>query len=539
MTIITTLPYRKTDLGEYTCGYCGRKSGTIGWHAAYGEDGCDFCSERCARLWLDDTEAKWKAKRDQKWAEEEARRKAAWEKEQAAAIAESEAYMAKRRAQQEEEKRQREEASRKAREAYFRIEKMKGWENTKIDPEKRRKFINETLDYFKCKCCGKISPELIVLRRSDEKYIYYYDLNSTEACEKFATDYKPVVLGPLGLGKYLNSNVMHDQDDFEAAKQALRDKDLFKEDIEVFYADKEKFDGHLRLISKNCTSREKGNCEESDYLLDEASYSIDKPLKIRGRDFVSKKSEIYTSTLDKEIKKHIKPKVCYCCSAECKKKLQEKAKKEYNEKYNELKKLYMDSINPVIEAQKKARKKALKIGIAAVAGWFLLLGILIGMSKDSFDYWDKTQYANNSYPCYEFATFANKDGVFYHTENKKYAISLAYVENPIEVPDEVTEDTYKDYIQVLEKQMNYGDSQENDEKFERKKLKKLLGKTQWLDDFPTGERLVFCIDVAELGKKSIKHKYAFVRIRLDDWGKIESVSNATNVYRYYTAVYNK
>ena len=536
---IITLPFRKTDLGEYTCGYCRRKSGTIGWHAAFGEDCCNFCSERCARLWLDDTEAKWKAKRDQKWAEEEARRKAAWEKEQAAAIAESEAYMAKRRAQQEEEKRQREEASRKAREAYFRIEKMKGWENTKIDPEKRRKFINETLDYFKCKCCGKISPELIVLRRSDEKYIYYYDLNSTEACEKFATDYKPVVLGPLGLGKYLNSNVMHDQDDFEAAKQALRDKDLFKEDIEVFYADKEKVDGHLRLISKNCTSRETGNYEESDYILNEASYSIDKPLKIRGKDFVSKKSEIYTSTLDKEIKKHIKPKVCYCCSAECKKKLQEKAKIEYDEKYNELKKLYMDSINPVIEAQKKARKKALKIGAAAVAGWFLLLGILIGMSKDSFDYWDKTQYANNSYPCYEFATFANKDGVFYHTENKKYAISLAYVENPIEVPDEVTEDTYKDYIQVLEKQMNYGDSQENDEKFERKKLKKLLGKTQWLDDFPTGERLVFCIDVAELGKKSIKHKYAFVRIRLDDWGKIESVSNATNVYRYYTAVYNK
>ena len=105
--------------------------------------------------------------------------------------------------------------------------------------------------------------------------------------------------------------------------------------------------------------------------------------------------------------------------------------------------------------------------------------------------------------------------------------------------NEVTEDTYKDYIQVLEKQMNYGDSQENDEKFERKKLKKLLGKTQWLDDFPTGERLVFCIDVAELGKKSIKHKYAFVRIRLDDWGKIESVSNATNVCNYYTAVYNK
>ena len=514
-------PYRKTGLGEYTCWYCGRESGTIGWYAAFNGVGYDFCSERCARIWLDDKEAK---------------RKAAWEKE---ARAEAERENKKRQKELEEYKRQEAAAVKRLQNKRDRCAKMEGWENTKIDPEKRREFIKETVNHFKCKCCGKISPELIVLRRGDGKNIYYYYLNSTEACEKFATDYKPVVLGPLGLGQYLNSCVMHDQDDFEAAKQALRDEDLFKEDIKVFYADKAKFDGHLRLISKTCTSREKGNYEESDYLLDEASYSIDKPLKIRGSDFVSKKSEIYTSKLDKEIKKHIKAKECYCCSAECKKKLQEKAKKEYNEKYNELKKLYMDSINPVIEARKKARKKSLKIGIAAVAGWFLLLGILIGMSKDSFDYWDKTQYANNSYPCYEFATFANKDGVFYHTENKKYAISLAYVENPIEVPDEVTEDTYKDYIQVLEKQMNYGDSQENDEKFERKKLKKLLGKTQWLDDFPTGERLVFCIDVAELGKKSIKHKYAFVRIRLDDWGKIESVSNATNVYRYYTAVYNK
>lgn len=524
--ILITPPYRKTDLGEYTCGYCGRKSGTIGWHAAYGEDGCDFCSERCARIWLDDTESKWKAKRDQKWAEEEARRKAAWEKEQAAAIAESEAYMAKRRAQQEEEKRQREEASRKAREAYFRIEKMKGWENTKIDPEKRRKFINDQLKYYKCACCGKQSPELIHIRGIDKSFHF----NSPEECEEFATAYKPTITrGNNKLGQYLNDFVMNDSDNFEQAKKALREEDLFEEDALVVYANLE-FQWHRNKMVENFS--------DSDYMV-QGSYYSTTPLSVKGRDFVSKKSEIYTSTLDKEIKKHIKPKVCYCCSAECKKKLQEKAKKEYNEKYNELKKLYMDSINPVIEAQKKARKKALKIGIAAVAGWFLLLGILIGMSKDSFDYWDKTQYANNSYPCYEFATFANKDGVFYHTENKKYAISLAYVENPIEVPDEVTEDTYKDYIQVLEKQMNYGDSQENDEKFERKKLKKLLGKTQWLDDFPTGERLVFCIDVAELGKKSIKHKYAFVRIRLDDWGKIESVSNATNVYRYYTAVYNK
>ena len=537
MSVSLTSINRTTNFGQCTCEYCGKNSNIVYmvkyFNHTNGNSGMKFCcSEHCGRLCFKDLQAE----REKEDAERDAKRKAAWEKEQAAAIAESEAYMAKRRAQQEEEKRQREEASRKAREAYFRIEKMKGWENTKIDPEKRRKFINETLDYFKCKCCGKQSPELILLQNSDTRFY----LNSSEECEKYVTTHKPTITnGDSSLGQYLNDFFMNQSDNFEQAKKALRDEDLFKEDVSFNYANKENFNGHLKLVLANFSITGDFNFKESDYILNEASYSIDKPLKIRGKDFVSKKSEIYTSKLDKEIKKHIKAKECYCCGAECKKKLQEKAKKEYDEKYNELKKLYMDSINPVIEARKKARKKALKIGIAAVAGWFLLLGILIGMSKDSFDYWDKTQYANNSYPCYEFATFANKDGVFYHTENKKYAISLAYVENPIEVPDEVTEDTYKDYIQVLEKQMNYGDSQENDEKFERKKLKKLLGKTQWLDDFPTGERLVFCIDVAELGKKSIKHKYAFVRIRLDDWGKIESVSNATNVYRYYTAVYNK
>lgn len=43
-----------------------------------------------------------------------------------------------------EKTRQKEEAEKKAIEACFRIRKMMWWQNTKIDSEKRRKFINDS-----------------------------------------------------------------------------------------------------------------------------------------------------------------------------------------------------------------------------------------------------------------------------------------------------------------------------------------------------------------------------------------------------------
>lgn len=52
----------------------------------------------------------------------------------------------------EEKTRLKEEAEKKAIEACFRIRKMVGNQNTKIDSEKRRKFINDQLKHYKCVC---------------------------------------------------------------------------------------------------------------------------------------------------------------------------------------------------------------------------------------------------------------------------------------------------------------------------------------------------------------------------------------------------
>ena len=54
----------------------------------------------------------------------------------------------------EKKTRLKEEAEKKAIEACFRIRKMVGNQNTKIDSEKRRKFINDQLKHYKCVCCA-------------------------------------------------------------------------------------------------------------------------------------------------------------------------------------------------------------------------------------------------------------------------------------------------------------------------------------------------------------------------------------------------
>ena len=107
----------------------------------------------------------------------------------------------------------------------FCIKKWWGWQNTKIDSEKRRKFINDQLKHYKCACCGKQSPELINIRGSGMNFY----LNSSEDCDEYATAYKPTINNMESLlGKFLNDFVMNDSDDFESAKKSLREEDLFK-----------------------------------------------------------------------------------------------------------------------------------------------------------------------------------------------------------------------------------------------------------------------------------------------------------------------
>ncbi len=219
--------------------------------------------------------------------------------------------------------------------------------------------------------------------------------------------------------------------------------DIEKEysEYETYFSRQENFNGtfyyHITEHRKTKINHEKA--KQSDYLAITDYNYTDSNTKFSPEKYVNILIP-NQKKIDDYVLNNIDPVYSYCCSAECKQKLIESSGAEKKKK--ELFEKNIKSINEKIAKFLKAKRKKFIIGAAAVAGWFLLLGILIGMSKDSFDYWDKTQYANNSYPCYEFATFANKDGVFYHTENKKYAISLAYVENPIEVPDEVTEDTY-------------------------------------------------------------------------------------------------
>lgn len=551
-----------------TCANCGRSFNTYEriqkYSAVYYDDsfkcdGDDCCSRGCAMAWYRNLEKKRAAesaaidaKREEKYAEWAAE----WEAKREA----------ERKAKEERERIQQEKEDKiyrdwfNARNAFWNEANAQIYNMNqnkyKINPDKRQKIINGYLEKMKCKCCGKISPELIALQYYEYPHSFSssirYAKKDTEKTVSFKLSDQDNVNDFINNKEINFKNFSEKQlqflgiakvEDFSAYEKDIlyyNYADIEKEysEYETYFSRQENFKGtfyyHITEHRKTKINHEKA--KQSDYLAITDYNYTDSNTKFSPEKYVNILIP-NQKKIDDYVLNNIDPVYSYCCSAECKQKLIESSGAE--KKKNELFEKNIKSINEKIAKFLKAKRKKFIIGAAAVAGWFLLLGILIGMSKDSFDYWDKTQYANNSYPCYEFATFANKDGVFYHTENKKYAISLAYVENPIEVPDEVTEDTYKDYIQVLEKQMNYGDSQENDEKFERKKLKKLLGKTQWLDDFPTGERLVFCIDVAELGKKSIKHKYAFVRIRLDDWGKIESVSNATNVYRYYTAVYNK
>ena len=55
-------------------------------------------------------------------------------------------------------------------------------------------------------------------------------LNLSEVCDEYATAYKPTINNMESLlGKFLNDFVMNDSDDFESAKKALREEDLFKQ----------------------------------------------------------------------------------------------------------------------------------------------------------------------------------------------------------------------------------------------------------------------------------------------------------------------
>lgn len=518
----------------------------------------DFCSEHCARTWFEKrkTEDSKLEERNAEIAAKQAQENAEWEAKREA----------ERKAKEERERIQQEKEDKiyrdwfNARNAFWNEANAQIYNMNqnkyKINPDKRQKIINGYLEKMKCKCCGKISPELIALQYYEYPHSFSssirYAKKDTEKTVSFKLSDQDNVNDFINNKEINFKNFSEKQlqflgiakvEDFSAYEKDIlyyNYADIEKEysEYETYFSRQENFKGtfyyHITEHRKTKINHEKA--KKSDYLAITDYNYTDSNTKFSPEKYVNILIP-NQKKIDDYVLNNIDPVYSYCCSAECKQKLIESSGAE--KKKNELFEKNIKSINEKIAKFLKAKRKKFIIGAAAVAGWFLLLGIAIAGANKQFEPWVVAQYEEGDHPCYEFAAFANKDAVFYHTENKKTMFNIAYVENPIETPDKVTEDTYKDYIQVLEKQMSYGDSQENDEKFVTKELRKIIKKTPGLYDFPSREPLVFFIDKVETGKNTVKHKYALATVRLDNNGKISAFYRASNIRNYYTAVYNK